>query len=89
MEIVKGILVGACLGAVTALTGYAKSVGEKFDYQKAFQTVVVGAVVGGFSSYSGMTYQQSFDYLTNIGAITLVEYLKKAVWRRIKREQEV
>jgi len=83
-EVVKGILVGACLGAVTALIGYAKSAGESFELEKAIQTVIVGAFVGGFGSYAGMTYQQSFDYLTSIGAITVVEYLKKAVWRRIK-----
>jgi hypothetical protein len=88
MNVLIGILCGAVSGAITALLGYAKSVTvETFDYKKAVQTVIVGAVVGGFGSYAGMTYQQAYDYLISIGAITLIEYIKKSLWRLIKRER--
>ena len=85
IEIVKGIAVGAVCGAVTALLGYAKSVtAEKFDPKKAAQTIVVGAVVGGVSGYYGWSYEESHEWATNIGLITLIEYLKKAVWRKVR-----
>ena len=77
-------MVGAICGAITALLGYAKSVtAEKFDIRKAGQTVVVGAVIGAVAGYYGWTYEQAEEWATNIGLITLVEYLKKAVWRKI------
>ena len=88
IEIIKGIAVGAVCGAITALLGYAKSVtAEKFDPQKAAQTIVVGAVVGGVAGYYGWTYQEAQEWATNIGLITLIEYLKKAIWRKIGQRQ--
>jgi len=88
IEIVKGIVVGAICGAVTALLGYAKSVtSEKFEPAKAAQTIVVGAVVGGVSGYYGWTYEEAEEWATNIGLTTLVEYLKKAIWRKIRKNK--
>jgi len=84
-QIVWGIVGGAVSGAITALLGYAKSSSvESFDVSKAVQTLIVGAIVGGCAGYWGVSYTQAYEYLGSVGAITLIEYLKKAVWRRIK-----
>jgi len=88
MEMVSGIFAGTVCGAVTALLGYAKSVTvEKFNPKKALQTVVVGAVIGGVSGYYGWSYSRAEEWATNVGLITLVEYLKKAILRRVMRNE--
>jgi hypothetical protein len=85
MSVIFGILGGVVSGAVTALLGYAKSSGESFDVGKAVQTLIVGAIVGGCAGYWGVSYTEAQDYLGSVGALTLIEYLKKAIWRRIKK----
>lgn len=86
IEILKGILFGAVSGAIIALLGYAKSsTVESFDPQKAIQTVVVGAVVGGISGAYGWTYQQAEQWASNMGIITITEYTKKFIWRKLRR----
>jgi uncharacterized membrane protein YeaQ/YmgE (transglycosylase-associated protein family) len=85
-QVVWGIVGGVVSGAVTALLGYAKSsTVESFDVEKAVQTLIVGAIVGGCAGYWGVSYTQAYEYLVSVGAITLIEAVKKAVWRRIKR----
>ena len=85
LKVAVGILHGAIIGIGTAILGYAKSVKtEKFNNKKFMQTVIVGAIIGGISGYYGWTYQQALEWAGNAGLITLVEYIKKAVWRRLK-----
>jgi len=73
-------------GAITALLGYAKSAtSESFNPRKALQTIVVGGFIGGVSGFYGMTYMETKDWLSSIGAITLIEYLKKAIIRKMRR----
>jgi|GEM_PF-5705039 len=83
-EVVRGILAGIVSGAVTALLGYAKTGGlESFEPKKAVQTIIVGAVVGGFAGAWGVTYQEAYEYLGSVGAITLIEYVKKSIVKRL------
>jgi len=83
-EIVVGVLGGVASGAITAILGYAKSsTVESFNPKKAAQTLVIGAVVGGFAGAWGVTYQEAYEYLGSVGAITLIEYVKKAIVKRI------
>jgi hypothetical protein len=83
-NVVWGVIAGIISGAVTALLGYAKSsTVESFDPKKALQTLIVGGVVGGFAGAWGVTYQQAYEYLGSIGGIVIIEYVKKAVWRRL------
>jgi hypothetical protein len=75
---------GALCGAAVALLGYAKSSSvESFEPKKAIQTVIVGAVVGVASTQLGFTYQQAYEWCANMGVLTLVEYIKKAIIRRL------
>lgn len=81
-----GIAAGLVAGALTAVLGYAKSVTvETFDPKKAVQTLIIGAIVGGYAGYAGVTYEQAYEFFGTIGAITVIEYIKKAVWRAITR----
>ena len=84
-SIFEVILYGLLSGAITALLGYAKSVGEKFDGFKAFYTLVIGAIVGAVGGYFGMDYYSAYDWLMSIGAITVIQYAIKAIWRRIHK----
>ena len=87
IEVIKGIIIGAICGAITALLGYAKSVTvEKFDPKKATQTIVVGAVVGGISGYYGWSYEKGEEWASNVGITTLIEYGKKTILRRLGKE---
>jgi len=86
-EILIGVLGGVASGAITALLGYAKSATvESFSVEKAVQTLIVGAIVGGFAGYWGISYTQAYEYLGSIGAITLIEMIKKAIYRAIKKK---
>lgn len=85
INLIYPIFAGIISGGITALLGYAKSVSvESFDPSKAVQTIIVGAFVGGVAGYTGMTYEDANDWLISIGAITVVEYIKKAIWRKIR-----
>jgi len=83
-SVVSAVLAGIIAGAFTAFMGYLKSAGEKFQPKKAIQTVIVGGVVGGIMGYTGWTYEQAYEWASTVGIITLVEYVKKAVWKRLK-----
>jgi hypothetical protein len=81
----RSLVLGMVNGAVLALLGYAKnSTSEDFDDKKALQTVIVGGVVGFFAGYYNMTYESAQEWAANSGIITIVEYVKKALWKRIR-----
>jgi len=80
------ILSGVLSGITIAFFGYAKSVTEEgFDPKKALQTMFIGAVVGGVAGYYGWTYEQAYEWLSSMGLITVIEYVKKALIRIVKR----
>ncbi|RLG43757.1 MAG: hypothetical protein DRN81_05915 [Thermoproteota archaeon] len=88
MNILNSILAGIASGAISALLGYAKNAGENFEPKKAIQTLVIGGFVGGVAGYKGFTYTKAEEWLESIGAITLVEYIKKAIWRRLRKKKK-
>jgi len=82
----QAILCGILSGIITALFGYFKSATEEtFNLGKFVQTIIIGAIVGGVAGYYGVDYQQAYDWLASIGAITAIEYVKKGLWRLIKK----
>lgn len=83
LKIALGIFGGAISGVAAAALGFAKSSGESIDNSKFLQTVVVGGVVGGVGGYLGMDYTTAYTYVGSIGGITLIEYVKKTVLRRV------
>jgi hypothetical protein len=88
-QVVNGLAAGAFSGLATALLGYAKSSKtESFNINKAVQTMIVGAIVGAISGFLGVPFTQAYEYLSSVGAITLIEYIKKAVLRRLIQSKE-
>ena len=86
-EILKNILLGVGAGLVFGIMGYLKSPGEEFDAKKFLQTVVVGCVVGGIGGFMGMKPGEAQEYLQSIGVyggvVTMTEYVKKCILRRL------
>ena len=92
IEILQNAAIGALGGVAFALTGYLKtSQGrfkklEEFDVSKFLKTAGIGLVVGAVAGTSGMSYEHTVDYLTQIGiygGITgLIENIVKAIVRR-------
>jgi len=82
-ELLITVAKGVVMGAIAGILGYAKNVGEDFELGKFAQTLIIGGFVGGYGAYTGVEYVEAFDYLSGIGAITLLEYVKKTIWRRL------
>ena len=86
-EVVENILLGAAAGLSFAVMGYLKSPGESFDVKKFRQTVVLGCVIGAIGGFLGMKPSEAQQYLQSIGVyggvVTMTEYVKKAVLRRL------
>lgn len=81
-DLVKNIFIGLLNGVITAVLGYLKSSKiEDFELKKFIQTVIIGGVVGGFAGFMGVSYEQGYEYLSSIGAIMIIEYVKKAILR--------
>lgn len=80
------VLAGIGSGILTAILGYFKSSGEVFDTKKALQTVVIGGTVGGIAGLYGWSYQEAYQWASTVGIITLVEYIKKGILRRLGKE---
>lgn len=88
-SIILNIAAGIVSGAATALLGYAKNKGENLEPEKIVQTLVIGAVVGGAAAYFNISYAQSETWLVSVGAITTIEYAKKAIIRRIFKRDTI
>ncbi len=86
LVLVKGIALGCINGVALAVGGYLKNKpeGESFEVKKFFDYAVVGAVTGGVGAYMGISYDLAYGWLTMSGTITIVEYIKKIVWRNLK-----
>lgn len=86
IDVLLNILGGVINGVVVAALGYAKSSKiENFDEKKFIQTAMIGGFVGGFAFTAQMTYNQAYTWVAGSGMITIIEYVKKTVWRRIKK----
>ena len=83
LEIFKNIAIGMFNGVLNAALGYAKSIDEEgFDAEKFFQTVIVGAIVGGAATGFGVTYDEAYEWAATFGVIEIIERIKKALWRK-------
>lgn len=81
-DLIKNVFIGLLNGVVIAVLGYLKSSKiEEFNFKKFIQTVIIGGIVGGFAGFMGVSYEQSYEYLSSIGAIMIIEWIKKAILR--------
>jgi hypothetical protein len=81
--IVQGIVGGAVSGVSVAVGGYLKNAGAEFSWRNFGETVVEGAIVGGVAGALGVSYAAAQDYLVSIGVVTLIDYAKKTLVRRV------
>jgi len=82
----QAILYGIISGIFVAGAGYFKSSPvEKWEPRKFFQTIIVGAVVGGIAGARGWTYAQAHEWAATVGLIVVLEYTKKGIYRWLKR----
>jgi len=77
------VLAGAASGIVAAGSGYLKNAGSEFSMQNFAETVFEGAVVGAVAGSLGISYSAAEDYLVTVGAVTLIDYVKKTLTRRV------
>jgi len=82
----QAIIYGIVCGIFVAGAGYFKSSPvEKWEPKKFTQTIIIGAVVGAIAAVKHVTYAEAYEWAATVGVITIIEYLKKGIWRWIKR----
>jgi hypothetical protein len=81
-SLLQPIIAGLVAGLIASAIGYIKTNAEKFEAEKFFITVALGAIVGAIGGYMGISYASAEIYLANIGAVYLIDYILKAIWRR-------
>jgi hypothetical protein len=80
---VEKIFIGLAAGVTYALSSFAKTKGEKFDWEKFSITLLVGAGAGLISGLLDLPIENSYEYLLQIGVITVFENLFKAAKRKL------
>lgn len=77
-------VMSAIIAAVIyAVGGYLKS-GEKFDSEKMFVTLLIGACVGVVSYAIGDGYDIAYQILVSAGIVIYIEVWGKAIYRKIQ-----
>jgi len=87
-QIITGMAWGVLSGALIAAAGYLKSIKpegiEEFDPVKFLTTLAIGAVAGGYASWSGTGYDFALTFLVAGGYTVLIENWLKAIIRWFK-----
>ena len=71
----SAIIAGIGAGITYALTGFAKSQGESFDWLKFGTTVVIGALAGLGISLLNWDVATGYTYLLSLGIAPVVQNL--------------
>jgi len=84
MQILWAIIMGILSGVIAAVIGYIKGTTiEKWNNEKFFMTVGIGAFVGGVAGYQGWTYTVADQWIYSTGMIILIDFGLKAIYRRL------
>ena len=80
------IIQAAGASAIYAASGFLRKKRDdrEFNWQKFAHTVIIGAIVGGFISYTGATPDMAMLMLESVGLTALIQNLIKMVARRIR-----
>ncbi len=77
------VLYGAAGGLAMSVTGYLRKPKNEFDIKKFIPTVALGAIFGGVAGYSGMEIS-AVETSVYAGSVSqAVNWLFKAVYRRL------
>lgn len=79
------IIQAAGASAIYAASGFLRKKRDdrEFNWQKFAHTVIIGAIVGGFISYTGATPDVAMLMLESVGITALVQNGLKIIWRRL------
>jgi uncharacterized membrane protein AbrB (regulator of aidB expression) len=84
MLVLWGVLVGAFMGAIASAVGYLKGKTlDEVDWAKAFTTVFVGLIIGGFAGYEKIPFDQAYQWVLALGLVTFLNQVGFALFRRI------
>jgi len=84
LNIMAGVAYGAFTGLFIAGAGYLKHKPlPDFDPSKFIQTLIVGGIAGGVMAFYGLDFDQALTWVANAGIVTYIEYVKKAIGKRI------
>jgi len=76
----NAIMLGLIGGALYAVSGFLKSMDEKFEYKKFLRTVVLGAIVGATNSLLGIPVTEDAVMVAlSAGEVAIVENFLKSV----------
>jgi len=90
-KIVKSILQGIIGGILYALSGYLKHKGREnvnFNPEKFIKTIILGAIIGFISGYSGLSFSEAEGILIQTGMVAVIEQLAKALYYYLKEHIE-
>lgn len=95
IEILKGILLGAIAGAISAGLGYLKTENpegqlEKFDKVKFTKTVLLGAILGGLGTIGGLpAISQKIGEMTSIDPTWVETFLLALITRFVEEVTKI
>lgn len=79
---VTTFIVGVLAGITYALSGYLKSSNnEKFDAEKFVRTVIIGAIVGGYAAYKGISMDKAYMFVISTGIVAYIDNALKFISR--------
>jgi hypothetical protein len=83
------LLTGIGAGLTYALTGYAKSAQENFDWFKFGTTVTIGLAAGIGMVFLNLPVAIGYEYLITLGLVPVIENLYKAIRNRIMKPKAI
>jgi len=84
----RGFL-GIAAGVSWAILGYTKSAKkEKFDPHKFISSIILGAIIGLISEYSGLSMELIKLFLIQFGLVGMVENFIKTIYRRLIKKSK-
>ncbi len=84
---IAGALTGAVSGAIATGIGYGKGKTiDKFEPLELAYKIPIGAGIGAYAGYRGISFDVATDTAINTGVVYLADYILKLLWRRVVKK---